>query len=418
MHALVLAGGKGTRSLDPSLPKILQKVDGDRRILDVQLDEIQKSGVASITFLLGHGSERVIEELEIFCDSSTLAVDWLIDRETNGTKGAVLNAVEQYEAEQFVVLLGDVVIQGGLRELTERYLASETDFGIACHANLHPQDSDRLILDENFHINGFQEKNSALTGEYAIPQTGVLFFSRRAASELRNDGQDISSSLARLYQSGLTGIGLVTSTYLKDSGTPNRLESIRRDYMSRSASRRGSFPRPAIFIDRDGTLIPDQPNGRSVVQADELLSGTVLKIAQANEAGIPIFLVTNQPAIAKGQLTFNDVNKVHADLARFMAEGGAYFDEVIFCPHHPETGFVGEIKELKIICGCRKPRSGMAIALGERHGIDFRASFVIGDSEADEGFASSIGAKYLPGFYDLKETVPSAIALAIDRICS
>jgi histidinol-phosphate phosphatase family protein len=416
MHALVLAGGKGTRSLDPTVPKILQKIELDVSILELQLVEIEQAGIESVTYLLGHGSEQVVSALEQIRSQSKLSIDWHIDKASRGTKAAVMDSLGQIDSEQFVVLLGDVVFRGGLASLKTQYLESQSDFGIVCHANLHPFDSDRIILDSDFQIQGFQRKNSQSAGEYSVPQTGVLFLSRSTAAFLEDDGDDISASIALLHKRGLVGKGFLTSSYMKDSGTPERLKKIQEEFAAGSAQRRGSSPRPAILIDRDGTLIPDRPKGRASVEEGELREDVVSQIARANSLGIPVFLVTNQPAIAKGQITREQVNGVHAEISRFFAQHGAFFDEIIFCPHHPEAGFDGEVTYLKVDCDCRKPKPGMAASLDKRHCIDFARSFVIGDTSIDSNFADAIGASYLSAFHGVDESLSQAIARAIERI--
>lgn len=418
MHVLVLAGGRGSRSAEPSLPKILQRLKGEYRILDNLLEQLHAFEAESVTFLLGHGAAEIVVALEDKQRNFPSQISWKIEKELRGTKASILGAIEDIPADHFLIILGDVVVGGNLNNLVKRYFEAKCQIGIACHPNLHPQDSDRLLLDENFKIIDFVEKNSVREYDTGIPQTGVLIASKKSLMSLGDDGGDISSSLARHAVEESNGIGLLTSMYLKDSGTPSRLDDIRSDFTTGAFDRRASHLKPSIFLDRDGTLIPDEPLGRSHLPQNSIQHDTTAAIRKANQNGIPIFLVTNQPALAKGQITFADVHSVHMELQRQLSAGKAFIDELVFCPHHPERGFKGEVPELKIECFCRKPLAGMVDSLTSRHGIDLAESYVIGDSPVDQGLSDAIGATFLKADYMANGTVAKAINLAIQRICN
>ena len=154
--------------------------------------------------------------------------------------------------------------------------------------------------------------------------------------------------------------------------------------------------RPAIFVDRDGTIVDDLPQGRLDVAADELRGPASQLLLEAKKNGIPVFLVTNQPAIAKGRISESDVYRVHNRIQELLVSSiGECFDEIVFCPHHPESGHEGEIAHLKTECMCRKPRAGMLYDLAKRHNLDLVKSLVVGDSQADHLLAKNVGASFI-----------------------
>jgi len=103
--------------------------------------------------------------------------------------------------------------------------------------------------------------------------------------------------------------------------------------------------------------------------------------------------VTNQPGIAKGFTSEQELQRIHARLETLLGAEGAYLDRIYYCPHHPQKGFPGERPELKIGCGCRKPAAGMLHAAAEELNIDLARSFIVGDRTADIRCGNEAGVK-------------------------
>ena len=94
-------------------------------------------------------------------------------------------------------------------------------------------------------------------------------------------------------------------------------------------------------------------------------------------------VVSNQPVIARGEVTFGELDEIHNKMETLLGKKGAYLNRIYFCPHHPDSGFEGEVKELKIECNCRKPKPGMLYQASKDFNIDLTESFMIGDSNND-----------------------------------
>ena len=148
---------------------------------------------------------------------------------------------------------------------------------------------------------------------------------------------------------------------------------------------------PAIFLDRDGTLNFDY-GWITSPEKIELLPGAAQAVRAVNDAGYLAILVTNQPVIARGECTLEELaiinQKLHSLLA---AEAGAHLDAIYFCPHHPNPGFAGERPEYKIRCECRKPAPGLLADAARDLKIDVSRSWMVGDSERDLGAAAAFG---------------------------
>lgn len=141
--------------------------------------------------------------------------------------------------------------------------------------------------------------------------------------------------------------------------------------------------RPAVFLDRDGTL-----NAEVDFLCDprdlRLLPGAAEAVRRLNEAGRVCVVVTNQSGIARGLLDEAQLAVVHAELERQLAAGGARLDALYHCPHHPDHG---EVRE----CECRKPLPGLLRRAALDLELDLSASLVVGDSARDVEAGAALG---------------------------
>lgn len=145
----------------------------------------------------------------------------------------------------------------------------------------------------------------------------------------------------------------------------------------------------AIFLDRDGVLIEDAD---LLTRREQLriLPGVPEALTMLKSAGFLLVVVTNQPVVARGMLTENGVEEVHAELARrIVARGGPIIDRFYFCPHHPNA----TLPKYRIACECRKPRPGMFLNAIAQLKIDGQASFTVGDRLTDIIAGTKVGSR-------------------------
>ncbi|HUD70318.1 MAG TPA: HAD family hydrolase [Dongiaceae bacterium] len=145
--------------------------------------------------------------------------------------------------------------------------------------------------------------------------------------------------------------------------------------------------RPAIFMDRDGTVC-EEVGYVNHVSRSRLLPGSAEAVRLVNEAGYVAVLVTNQSGVARGLFDEALVRAVHEQLARSLADAGARLDAFYFCPHHPREGHA----PYRVDCECRKPRPGMLTRAAREHDLDLAASWMIGDSLVDLEAGAAAGA--------------------------
>lgn len=144
--------------------------------------------------------------------------------------------------------------------------------------------------------------------------------------------------------------------------------------------------RPAVFVDRDGTLI-HEAHYLSDPRKARLFAGAARAVRRLNDAGFLVFMITNQSGVARGYFTEADVRRVNRRVTQLLRRGGARIDGVFYCPHHRE----GSVARYRRACACRKPRPGMVRRAARRFPIDRRRSFVLGDHLGDMQLAVTAG---------------------------
>ena len=138
----------------------------------------------------------------------------------------------------------------------------------------------------------------------------------------------------------------------------------------------------AIFLDRDGTI--NKYVGFLTKSEDfELIPGVAEAIKMINKSGYLAIVVTNQPVIARGECTWEELRTIHDKMETELGKAAAFVDAIYVCPHHPDKGFEGERPEYKCDCDCRKPKAGMLLQASVDFNIDLSQSHMIGDSEND-----------------------------------
>lgn len=146
--------------------------------------------------------------------------------------------------------------------------------------------------------------------------------------------------------------------------------------------------RPAVFIDRDGTMVRDV-GYLSRHEELEWFPWTLDAIRLLNRGGFAVVVVTNQGGIGLGRCTEAFVLETHERMDAIVKASGARVDAWLYCPHHPRA----ITEALRVACDCRKPGPGMAQRAARELGLDLAASWVIGDKLTDVGLAASIGGR-------------------------
>lgn len=382
----ILAGGKGTRlsSRTGDLPKPMVPVLGTP-LLEYQIKLCRNYGFTNIALLVQHQYEKI---KEYFVDGTSLGVKltYVVENEPRGTAGALHDALP-FLSERFLVLYGDTFIDVDLARLWGAHLHSGAAGTLLLHPNDHPQDSDLVDIDATGairsihaypHPAGVDIRNLVNAALYVLERKGLDTFTPEVGKS------DIAKDMfPRMLQADAHLYGYVTPEYIKDMGTPERLDKVELDFVNGLPDRLSSRQlRSAVFLDRDGTLI-EEVNYLKTPEQLKLLPGAAEAVRRLNRNGVLAVVATNQPVIARGDITHDELGFIHSRLETKLGLAGAYVDSIYVCPHHPESGFPGEVAELKVNCHCRKPEPGLIEKACQALNIDRRNSWMVGDTTSD-----------------------------------
>jgi D,D-heptose 1,7-bisphosphate phosphatase len=394
MQAIILAGGLGTRLKDiaQSIPKPMVLI-GDKPLLEHQVLLLRKYGVTEIILIVNHLKEHIQAH---FGNGSQWGVEiaYYEEKTPLGTVGGI-KACEDHLQDDFIVLYGDVMLDVDITRLMNFHRQKASDCTLVLHPNDHPFDSDLVEMDTNSRIVAFHPKPRSNDRYYQNMVNAGMYVMKRKVLEHLTYGQkaDFGKDVFPVVLTKLNMMGYNTSEYLKDMGTPDRLEKVRNDFETGKIQAMNlSNKQRAIFLDRDGVLNEDTDLVKS---PDELLvyPNAGVDVRKINDAGYLAIVITNQSVIARNMCTEDDLRLIHNKLDTVLGEHHAKLDAVYYCPHHPHGGFPEENPAYKIDCHCRKPKPGMLLDAARDFNIDLSKSWFIGDTERDVVAGKAAGVK-------------------------
>lgn len=390
MTAVILAGGKGTRiaSLYPGIPKPMIPLDGVP-VLERQLRCLHRQGVREAVLVTGHLYQAITD---YFGGGDRLGMEltYIVEQEPLGTAGALYHLRERMR-EDFLLINGDVMFEIDLARFREAHRGTREKGGLATiltHPNRHPYDSALVETGADGQVTGWLHREDERQWYHNRVNAGVHMLSPEVFPWLRERGLldrprrlDLDREVLRpMIPQGLL-YAYDSPEYVRDMGTAERCREVEED-LRLGRVRSLSDPQRAVFLDRDGTINEDVGFLRREEQL-RLLPGVAGAVAELNRMGWLVIVVTNQPVIARGEATLEELDAIHRKLETLLGQEGAYVDAIYYCPHHPDRGFPGERPEYKIDCACRKPKPGMLLEAADRFHIDLTSSWMVGDSWRD-----------------------------------
>lgn len=382
IDAVILAGGKGTRlkSISGQTPKVLKPIAG-RPMLFHQLDQLSKNGVQHVLLTLGYGAEAVQHALQKY--STEMKIDVQVESEPLGTSGGI-PAFKGQIAEACFIIYGDVFFDIDLQRMMRFHKANQAAATLCLHPNDHPFDSDCVLIDGKNQITDFSKPPHSTIPYPGNLVSAALYIVQREVLELipKDRPSDWVKDVFPLALSQSKKIqGYRTLEYLKDMGTPERFLKVEKDILAGRPQRKAG-PQKSFFLDRDGVLIQDRPYIAKHTDV-QFLPKVPSAIRFLNQNDYGVFVVTNQPVVARGELTEEGLRELHRDLEGQLGQHGAWTDAIFYCPHHPDSGFPNEIPALKIKCECRKPQPGLIKQAAAEFQIHLKNSFLVGDRATD-----------------------------------
>lgn len=384
--AVIQAGGKGTRMRElthDEIPKPLLLVNG-KPMIEWQILQLKEYGIKEFVLITGHLGEKIEE---YFSDGSKLGVSITYIRESIplGSAGALYHVKGHVKNEDVILVFGDVMFELDWNRFFSFHERKNGVVTLLAHPNAHPYDSDLLIVDRDDRVIGIDSKNNIRDYNYKnCVNAGLSIFKSSLLEQITAEKRlDYESQLVRpLMESGQV-FAYNTPEYVKDAGTPDRFTAVCKEQFDGVWDAKClKNKQKAVFLDRDGTINEHKGFLKSVDEF-ELIQGAAEGIRLLNQSPYLVIVATNQPVIARGECTFEELDNIHKKMETDLGRKGAFLNDIFFCPHHPHKGYLGEIPELKIDCDCRKPKIGMLQRAADKYNIDLTQSWYVGDTTMD-----------------------------------
>ena len=432
MKVVVMAGGKGTRiaSIKNDVPKPMIEIGG-KPILQWQIENLKACGLTDIILVIGHLGHIIQNYFE---DGSSFGVNisYYIEKTPLGTAGALFKMPQL--TEDFLLMCGDVILDVDFNRLIDFHRKNKALASLMAHPNDHPYDSSLLVTeilppqesgglpvdthrvihwlnkeDERYYYKNRVNAGIEILSPALLQEAQKIYTPRHPENPDKIDlDRDV---LKPLIQSGRI-YAYDTPEYIKDMGTPDRYYEVEADLMNGKVKARNlTYPQKAIFLDRDGTI--NQYVGFLTKPEEfELIPQVAEAIKMINRSGYLTIVVTNQPVIARGDCTWDDLRMIHDKMETELGKKGAFVDGIYVCPHHPDKGYEGERPEYKVTCDCRKPGPGLILRAAQDFNIDLSQSIMIGDSDNDIEAGRQAGLK---DCIKVERNVTGALAKALSE---
>ena len=427
-----MAGGRGTRisSVASDIPKPMIKIER-KPVLEWEIESLRDQGYKDIILTVSHMADQI---MEYFRDGSAFGVqiEYFVEEQPLGNAGALFKLRNALD-DDFLLLNADAIFDVDFNRFVEYHRSHGGLLTLFTHPNSHPYDSGLLIADENGAVEQWLTKEDVRPQWYrnrvnaglhvitpkALDMTGIDV---ETVGTVDADGKIIKVDLDRQILKPLCGTGKMfcydSPEYVKDMGTPDRYEAVCRDFATgRVKAKNLKQKQKAVFLDRDGTINKYVGFLRNIDDF-ELIPGVAEAIRKINSSGYLAIVVTNQPVIARGEVTVPELQLIHNKMETLLGAEGAYLDAIYYCPHHPHKGYEGEVPELKIDCDCRKPKPGMLLKAAEDFNICLEDSWMIGDGQNDVQAGMNAGCRTsLIGTEDYgQDMTVNSLLQAVERI--
>lgn len=401
MKVVIMAGGKGTRiaAVNADVPKPMIPIKG-KPVLEYQVEGLRRQGYRDFIFITGHLSHIISDyfgngDKVSPCTGMPFGVNirYIVENEPLGTAGA-LYYLRDLITDDFLLLNGDVIFDIDV----SRFMAYHKKNGglatIMTHPNDHPYDSGLIETDDNGLVKNWMHKEDYRLWYKNRVNAGIHIISPRLLERFNMAKKcDLDREILQPLIKEKALYAYDSPEYVKDMGTRDRLLAVENDIAAGRVSAKNLFRKQkAVFVDRDGTINKHVGFLKKIDQF-ELIDGVAEAFREINKLGYLIIVVTNQPVIARGDVSIEELEMIHMKMETLLGQKGAYIDGLYYCPHHPDKGFEGERPEYKVECSCRKPKPGLILQAAAKYNIELKESWMVGDGINDIAAGRNAGCK-------------------------
>lgn len=394
MKTVIMAGGKGERisSIANNIPKPMVMIE-EKPVLEHIIVCLKEQGFNDLIITVSYLKNAIID---YFKDGKDFGVniEYYIEEIPLGNAGA-LYEIKDKLTDDFLLLNADSIFNIDINKFVNYHKEKNALATILTHPSTHPFDCGLVFIDDNKKVTKWLTKEDERPKYYKNRvNAGMHILNKKI---LKNRPNTKKVDLDRQILKPLINSGLLyaydSSEYIKDMGTPERYKAVCDDFKKGIIKSKDlNKKQKAIFLDRDGTINKNVGFLKNIDKL-ELLDGVAEAIKIINNSGYLAIVITNQPVVARGEVSFEELDNIHNKLETLLSYDGAYLDNIYYCPHHPDSGYIGEIKELKIDCNCRKPKPGLLFKASKDFNIDLSKSWMIGDSNNDILVGKNAGCK-------------------------
>ena len=368
-QAVILAGGRGNRlrPLTDTVPKPLVPIQ-DRPFLSYHLDQLRGQGIQEVVLLVGY----LAEQIRAYCGDGSrwgLRVSYIespLEAETGQRMRDALPRLDPY----FLLMYCDNYWPMQLTRMWPAFQQSGALATVTVYANRDGYSRNNTLVNENGYIQVYDHTRSApsLNGV----EIGYAIVSRTALEYLPQGNVSFEHTVfPALVDKGLLS-GYLTEHRYYSVGSHERL-SLTEAFLK---------PQRAVILDRDGVLNQRPLRAQYICDWADFhwLAGAKEALGQLTGAGYKVLLATNQPGIARGELTAERLERIHHRMAEELSQAGAHLDAVYHCPHGWDEG-----------CFCRKPSPGLLFEAQRDFHLDLTKTLFVGDDERDIAAGEAAG---------------------------
>ena len=387
-----LLGGKGTRLKEKTkglIPKPLVEINGIS-ILEHQIKHFVSFGCKDFVWICHFMSDdfknekiRLLEKYKEQIDT----INIFIEKYPLSTFGNVFNSIKKRTEDKYLVIYGDIIVNFDLYRFVKDFdLFSNSDTHIFTRFSDHPEDSDKIEIDDNGYVSKFISKKEPSNEIDPSTTTSGIYLAKRSFFEKLSHW---ASQKCDLYSEVLPKDGYLinassyqSSEFILDVGTIKRFYDAERILQDPSFYKKSYlFPKASLLLDRDGVIIKE--NGYLTELDQIIFNNELIEILKyLKSKNVLVGIITNQPHVSQGRINDYKHNLIKNFIVKYLSKSKA-IDFYFECKHYPDSGFEDEVPYYKDACYCRKPRTGLLQKAIHHHNIDIDKSFFIGDKNTD-----------------------------------